>query len=96
MSFFKDLFGHNEAQNAHKQVYGNDGDYNDNFGENDFQDGGQREHQSSFTHEAIAGAAGFAGMFRNIYLSNCTLKVHMFFYPHSSTKSLRRSRPSFR
>ena len=48
MSFFNDLFGHHEAQNAHKQVY----DYGD-----------QREHQSSFTHEAIAGAAGFAGMF---------------------------------
>jgi hypothetical protein len=57
MSFFKNLFGHDEAQNAHNQVYGGD---SSNYDTNDNQ--GQ-QHKSSFTHEAIAGAAGFAGTY---------------------------------
>ena len=52
MSFLKKLFNHDEAKNAHNQVYG--GDQNDS---NDYQ----QQNQGSFTHEAIAGAAGFAG-----------------------------------
>jgi hypothetical protein len=70
MSFFQSLFGQQEAQNAHRQVYGDGG--------NDYQGGNQGEHQSSFTHEAIAGAAGFAGIFRNICLVNCILNAHVF------------------
>ena len=54
MSFFKNLFGHNEAQNAHNQVYGGNQDYSSDY---------QQPNQGSFTHEAIAGAAGFEGKY---------------------------------
>lgn len=47
MSFFENLFGHNEARDAHYQMYGdNQSEY---------------QHKSSLTHEIIAGAAGFEG-----------------------------------
>jgi hypothetical protein len=52
MSFLKNLFSHDDAQNAHNQVYG---------GNQDYSSGYQQQNQGSFTHEAIAGAAGFAG-----------------------------------
>ncbi|CAF1166843.1 unnamed protein product [Adineta ricciae] len=51
MSFFENLFGHHEAQNAHRQMYE---DYS-----NDYD---QREHKGSFTHEMIAAAAGFEAL----------------------------------
>ncbi|KAI8820398.1 uncharacterized protein EV422DRAFT_68723 [Fimicolochytrium jonesii] len=48
MGFFENLFSSNDAQDAHAQVYGC----------------GQikEHHKSSFTHEVIAGAAGFEAM----------------------------------
>ncbi|CAF3324238.1 unnamed protein product [Rotaria socialis] len=56
MQFLQDLFSHSDSQRAHEQIYG----------------GGYREprqnHKSSFTHELIAGGAGFAGEF--LFLSN--------------------------
>ena len=52
MSFLKGLFGHHEAQNAHNQVYGGNQDYSPDY---------QQQNRGSLTHEAIAGAAGFAG-----------------------------------
>ncbi|KAJ3152688.1 hypothetical protein HDU86_005563 [Geranomyces michiganensis] len=48
MGFFSNLFGSNDAQNAHAQVYGCGAI--------------QEHHKSSFTHEVIAGAAGFEAM----------------------------------
>lgn len=69
MSFLKNLFGHHEAEKAHSQVYGGGSEYGGGFDANGYRDDGQREHQSSFTHEMIAGAAGFAGTFRNMVFS---------------------------
>lgn len=48
MSFLEKIFGHHEAKNANEQVYGNEQP--------------TREHKSSWTHEIIAGAAGFEAM----------------------------------
>lgn len=48
MEELKNLFGHREAQEAHENIYGNDNP--------------TEEHKSSWTHEAIAGAAGFEAM----------------------------------
>ncbi|CAF1269229.1 unnamed protein product [Adineta steineri] len=53
MDFFKNLFNHDQAKNAHNQVYGGNQD-------NSYDD--QQQNQGSFTHEAIAGAAGFAAI----------------------------------
>ena len=48
MDFLKNLFGHREAEAANNQVYGNENP--------------TAEHKSSWTHEIIAGAAGFEAM----------------------------------
>lgn len=42
------MFGWDDASQAHQDVYG--------------QDGPQPDNQASFTHEALAGAAGFEAM----------------------------------
>jgi len=44
MSFFANLFSHDDSQKAHQDIYGE-----------------QPRHKSSWTHELIGGAAGFAG-----------------------------------
>jgi hypothetical protein len=49
MAFLQNLFGLGESKKAHEQFYGNDG----------YQQ--QHHHKSSFTHELVSGAAGFAG-----------------------------------
>ena len=48
MAFFRDLFSMDESKQAHAQIFG---------GEN----GEEPHHQSTWTHEAVAGAAAFAG-----------------------------------
>ncbi|KAI8587142.1 hypothetical protein BDZ88DRAFT_426316 [Geranomyces variabilis] len=48
MGFFENLFGSNQAQDAHAQVYGC-GQINES-------------HKSSLSHEVISGAAGFEAM----------------------------------
>jgi len=52
MSFLLNLFGLGESKKAHEQFYGN---------ESYRYDQQQPHHKSSFTHELIGGAAGFAG-----------------------------------
>jgi hypothetical protein len=44
MSFFANLFSHDDSKQAHEDIYGD-----------------QPRHKSSWTHELIGGAAGFAG-----------------------------------
>jgi len=48
MSFLQNLFGHDESRQAHEQVYGGGG--------------GNQDNQGSWTHELVAGAAGFAAL----------------------------------
>jgi hypothetical protein len=57
MAFLRDLFNMGESRNAHERVYGGGGGNYDNY------QGDQQEHRhkSSWTHEIVAGAAGFAG-----------------------------------
>ena len=48
MAFLRDLFSVDESKQAHAQIFG---------GEN----GEAPHHHSTWTHEAVAGAAAFAG-----------------------------------
>ena len=64
MAFLRDLFGMGESQKAHQQVYGGGDDYDDDRGDRQ-----QSEHQSSWTHEMVAGAAGFAGKMHILFNS---------------------------
>lgn len=52
MAFLRDIFNMGESKNAYENMYGG-GNY----------EGYQREqhHHSSWTHELVAGGAGFAG-----------------------------------
>jgi hypothetical protein len=52
MSFFRELFSHEDSRKAHEDVYGE-----------------QSSHKSSWTHELIGGAAGFAGKIYFIFTS---------------------------
>jgi hypothetical protein len=52
MSFFRDLFSHDDSKQAHEDIYGD-----------------QPRHKSSWTHELIGGAAGFAGKIYFIFTS---------------------------
>jgi hypothetical protein len=64
MNFLRDIFNMGQSKDAHERVYGGGG-YGGNY---DVYQGYQPEHhhKSSWTHELIAGAAGFAG---EIYFS---------------------------
>jgi hypothetical protein len=55
MAFLRDIFNFGESKNAHEHVYGggNYGEYQNNQQ--------QHHHKSSWTHEIVSGAAGFAG-----------------------------------
>ena len=48
MAFLGNLFGADESKKAHEHVFGG-------------ANGEEPRHQSSWTHEIVAGAAGFAG-----------------------------------
>jgi hypothetical protein len=58
MSFFRELFSHEDSKQAHEDVYGE-----------------QHTHKSSWTHEIVSGAAGFAG---KIYI-HFTSKINKVF-----------------
>jgi hypothetical protein len=60
MAFLRDIFNMNESKNAHERMYGGGDNFNDNY-EGYQDDQPERRHQSSWTHEMVAGAAGFAG-----------------------------------
>lgn len=66
MAFLHNLFGMHESKNAYDQVYQGQGGYgsdNQNYG----YEHRAHHHKSSFTHEIIAGAAGFAGEVSILY-----------------------------
>jgi len=65
MDFFRDIFNMDQSKNAHERVYGG-GDFGGNYGgyEGDQQ---EYQHHSSWTHELVAGAAGFAGEIHFIF-----------------------------
>jgi len=54
------LFGHSESNKAYDQVYGSRNDYSGNYPPS-ANNQPQPHHKSSWTHELIGGAAGFAG-----------------------------------
>ena len=59
MAFLGHLFGMDESKQAYDHVYGGQSDYGGDYQQygNEQQ---ERHHRSSWTHELIAGAAGFA------------------------------------
>jgi hypothetical protein len=66
MAFLLKLFGMDDSKKAYDHVYDGQsyygGDYQ-NYGNNQ----PQPHHKSSFTHEIIAGAAGFAGQIHLLF-----------------------------
>ena len=53
MARFGDLFDMNQSRNAHQQIFGSSAESGE---------GQVYVHHSSWTHELVSGAAGFAGM----------------------------------
>jgi hypothetical protein len=60
MEFLENLFGMGQGQRAYDHVY-----EGQNYYGGDFQNNGNNQqephHKSSWTHELVGGAAGFAG-----------------------------------